>query len=367
MIDVVVKKYAKIIHNLGGIFKNHKMFWFLILFAIVGTILVLFTKAATPIISIEAESSINISSPATKITDSTASGLQAIQFNDQSPSTVNEFVLVAAGDIACPPPGTKTSSSCHHRETANLIKALKPDYVLALGDLQYDDGAYSQYTGAGSYNDSWGVPEIKSITKPVPGNHEYHGSLSGGDAAGYLQYWGDKAGPPGKFFYSYNLGNWHIVALNSEISTSSTSEQTTWLKYDLEANKGQKCILAYWHQSRFSSGYHPSSTGTKPFWDELYAKGADLVLSGHSHNYERFEPQNPDGGLDLINGIIQITNGMGGDKYEAGKSKQPNQIVYQGTDYGILKVVLKSDSYDFQFIPDAGSTFTDSGTNIKCH
>ena len=287
--------------------------------------------------------------------------------NKVSAVTGTDPVIVAAGDIACRSGSSVTAVKCRQKSISDMILGLHQSSplagVLTLGDMQYEDGTYSEFTAPGAYNDTWG--RFKDITRPVPGNHEYHTS----GAAGYYQYFGSAAGPTGKGYYSYNIGKWHIVALNTEISLGSLSDpnsQLSWLSQDLKANT-LPCTMAYTHHSRFSSGYHASSTGYKPIWDVLYANKADVVLGGHSHNYERFAPQNPSGGLDNANGIVQFTVGTGGSAFEAGTGRQPNSLVYNQDTFGFLKMTLRDGSYDFSFIPETGRTFTDSGQGIACH
>jgi hypothetical protein len=190
----------------------------------------------------------------------------------------------------------------------------------------------------------------------VPGNHDYH--TSGG--SGYFGYFGSRAPAP---YYSFDIGGWHLIALNGEISHSSGSPQERWLEADLAAQT-RKCILAYWHEPRFSSGrVHGSDSSFDAFWHDLYAVGADIVLNGHEHNYERFAPQDPSGAADR-RGIRQFVVGTGGadeGTYPFGTPLANSQVRNTGTP-GVLRLVLHPGRYDWRFVPAAGFGFTDSGS-----
>ena len=186
-------------------------------------------------------------------------------------------VVVAAGDIA--------EASGHQRLTSDRVLELDPDRVLLLGDNQYRSGTLAQYQRF--YGPTWG--RFKARTRPVPGNHEYKTPR----AAGYFAYFGKAARPKGRSYYSFDLGGWHLVALNSSIDHGPGSAQERWLRADLVAT-AKRCILAYWHFPRFSSGAHQGNWGSLgSFWNDLYAARADVVLSGHEHSYERFARQTP--------------------------------------------------------------------------
>ncbi|HET6622980.1 MAG TPA: Calx-beta domain-containing protein, partial [Gaiellaceae bacterium] len=200
--------------------------------------------------------------------------------------------VAAAGDVACDPEsdafegGRGDGLECRQRATSDLLVRKRYAAVLALGDLQYEDATRAKF-GA-SYDPSWG--RLRSITRPVPGNHEYR--TDGAD--GYFGYFGAAAGDPAKGYYSYDLGGWHLVALNSSCSEvggcGAGSRQERWLRADLAASSAP-CTLAYWHHPRFSSGSHGSDPSYEAFWRALYEAGADVVLVGHDHDYERFAPQ----------------------------------------------------------------------------
>ncbi|MEO7840027.1 MAG: metallophosphoesterase, partial [Anaerolineales bacterium] len=255
-------------------------------------------------------------------------------------------VFVGAGDIA-------NCSKTEDEATAKLLDNISGT-VFTLGDNAYPDGTASQFTDC--YGPTWG--RHKSRTKPVPGNHDYH--VSG--ASAYYNYFGAAAGDPSKGYYSYNLGAWHIIALNSEISHSAGSAQEKWLRADLAANPNV-CTLAYWHKARFSSGQHGNITSTQTLWQALYDYGADVVLSGHDHTYERFAQQSPSGQADSARGIREFVVGTGGAGLYPFPAIQPNSQVRNNTTYGVLKLTLHSSSYDWQFVPVAGQNFTDSGSS----
>lgn len=204
-------------------------------------------------------------------------------------------MVAAAGDIACSSSGADrggsgTTDRCRQRAVSDLLAGTGLKAVLPLGDNQYERGSLQDYRRF--FDASWG--RVIEITHPVPGNHEY--GTPG--AAGYYAYFGGRAGPVGRGYYSYDVGTWHLIALNSECShgggCGTGSAQERWLRADLAAHR-RTCTLAYWHRPRFSSGVHGSDPSYRVFWQDLYAAGADVVLAGHDHDYERFAPQNPDG------------------------------------------------------------------------
>ena len=258
-------------------------------------------------------------------------------------------VLVGAGDIAdC----TRNQDSL----TANLMDTI-PGTVFADGDNAYPDGSSTVYKNC--YNPTWG--RFKSRTKPVPGNHDY---LTAG-AAGYFNYFGSLAGPSGKGYYSYDLGNWHVVALNSNIAMNVGSAQEVWLKADL-AKSTKQCTVAYWHHPLFSSGNEGAHIETAPLWQDLYNAGAELVIVGHDHDYERFAPQSTNGVADTAFGIREIVAGTGGGGLFSAHPPVPNSEVLNDNTIGVLKLTLHSTSYTWKFLPIPGKTFTDSGST-HCH
>ncbi|MGH2945477.1 MAG: LamG-like jellyroll fold domain-containing protein, partial [Solirubrobacteraceae bacterium] len=285
-------------------------------------------------------------------------------------------VIAAAGDIACDPAnssfngGNGTSSSCHQKHTSDLLVSTSFDAVLAAGDIQYECAGPSAFEQ--SYHPTWG--RLKSITYPAPGNHEYQktggtGCDSSGKASGYFDYFGARAGNPSKGYYSFNLGSWHLIALNSMCyqagGCAAGSPQEEWLRADLAANPAA-CTLAFFHYPRFSSGPSGSDTSMGAFFEALYEARAEIVLSGHDHLYERFAPQTPDAALDSARGVRQFVVGTGGRSlFSFSSTVEPNSEVRSKT-YGILKLVLHPTEYEWQFVSEAGKTFTDSGST-DCH
>jgi chitodextrinase len=253
-------------------------------------------------------------------------------------------VIAAAGDIA--------SSSSGDTATANVLDSLNPSLVLTLGDNAYPSGRSADF--ATWYEPTWGRHKAK--TRPAPGNHEYQTS----GASGYFEYFGSLAGAGNQGYYSFDLGSWHLVSLNSEIARDAGSSQVAWLKNDLAATR-QPCILAYWHKPRFSSGPHGSNATMAPFWDALAAVGADVVLAGHDHLYERFAPQTSSGVADP-NGIRQFVVGTGGRSHYQPRTARANSVVRNGDTFGVLALTLRASSYEWRFVPEAGRTFTDTGS-----
>jgi hypothetical protein len=284
-------------------------------------------------------------------------------------------VIAAAGDIACAPPATRTSNSCHHRDTANLLVAGGYDAVLPLGDLQYECAQASAFRTV--YDPSWG--RVKAISHPAVGDNEYTGSgCSTAGASGYFGYFGAAATPQQPScrsacsgYYSYNLGTWHIVVLNTECSKpgvggcASSSPQGRWLAVDLAAHRNQ-CTLAYWHRPRWRDG--GTSSSSSYFVQKLYDAGAEVILVGHEHLYERFAPQTPSGVADPARGIRQFTVGTGGKSHH-GLARTPprNAEARSGSTYGVLTLTLHPTSYDWRFMPaDGQPNFVDQGSG-DCH
>jgi hypothetical protein len=261
--------------------------------------------------------------------------------------------VVAAGDIVdCKLPGSEA--------TAKLLDKI-PGTVLPIGDLAYPDGSDANFK---CYDKTWG--RHKARTRPAPGNHEYHTA----GAAGYFKYFGSIAGSPGHSYYSFDLGSWHIISLDSQCSEvggcQKGSPEEQWLRDDL-GKHSSNCILAYWHAPLFSSGSeHGNGPEMKPFWDDLYAAGADIVLNGHDHDYERFAPQTPAGAADPAHGIREFVVGTGGKNQRAFRDPLPTTEVRSSSTFGVLKIDLHGHSYDWKFIPVQGGQFTDSG-NGTCH
>src|SRR5690242_2957514 len=260
--------------------------------------------------------------------------------------------LVGAGNIA-------TCTSTGDDATAALLDSI-PGTVFADGDAAYDKGAVTQYTPC--YNSSWG--RHKARTLPAAGELDYKTA----NAAGYFGYFSPAAGDPKQGYYSYDLGAWHIVVLNTGSSSlvpfTATSAQVQWLKADLAAHPA-RCTLAYWHNPLFDSKDAPN-TAVKPLWDVLYAAGADVVVNAHYAFYERFAPQTPAGVADPVGGIREFIAGTGGAAVGTFGTVRANSQVRNSGTFGVLKLTLDATSYAWQFVPVAGQTFTDAGSTA-CH
>ena len=258
-------------------------------------------------------------------------------------------VLVGAGDIA-------SCTLSADEATAKLLDAID-GAVFTAGDNAYENGSAADFSQC--YGPTWG--RHKSRTRPVIGNHEYNTI----GASGYFDYFGAVAGDRTKGYYSYDLGAWHIIVLNSNLAMNAGSPEETWLRSDLAAHP-VRCTLAIWHHPRFSSGHHGSSTASQPLWQALYDANADLVVVGHDHTYERFKPQTPAGAVDMTRGIREFVIGTGGAGLYAFEHPAPNSEVKNNQTHGVLRLTLYGDHYDWKFVPVAGSSFTDSGT-ANCH
>jgi hypothetical protein len=255
--------------------------------------------------------------------------------------------FVGAGDIAL------CTAAGNHHATAALLDSI-PGTVFALGDNAYMSGTLQEYNDC--YDRSWG--RHRSRTRPVPGNHEYETA----GASGYFDYFGSSAGPSGLGHYSFDLGGWHIVALNSNIPVSAASAQGAWLRADLSGNPA-RCTLAYWHHPRFSSGRHGNDDRMRDFWRILYEAGAEVVLAAHDHTYERFAPQDHDGGRDDARGIRQFVAGTGGASLYPFPIARPNSEARVSA-HGVLKLTLRPGGYDWEFVTVSGTSDFGTGT---CH
>jgi hypothetical protein len=275
--------------------------------------------------------------------------------------------VAAAGDIACDPTyiafngGAGTPTECQQKSVSDAIIAGSYDAVLPLGDEQYNSGTAKQF--AASYDPSWG--RLKAISHPVVGNHEY-GSPG---AAPYFAYFGAAAGDPGKGYYSYDLGSWHMVALNSNCDRipgcGPGSPEETWLKSDLAAHPA-RCTLAYWHHPRFSSGQAGDATAMDAIWSDLVAAGAEVVLAGHDHEYERFEPLGASGRVDAVSGIREFVVGTGGKNHMRFKTIEATSVARDSTSFGFLELALGDGVYSWRFVSVPAGGFSDSGTG-SCH
>jgi hypothetical protein len=271
-----------------------------------------------------------------------------------SPSSEPTSVLIGAGDIAdC----TDLSGA---EATAKLLEQ-NTGTVMAVGDLAYPDGSKENFD---CYDKTWG--RVKARTRPAVGNHEFHST----GATFYFKYFGAAAGDAKEGYYSYELGTWHIVVLNSECAEvggcNAGSRQEKWLRGDLAAHPAA-CTLAYWHKPLFSSGgKHGDDPEIKPLWRALYEANADVVVNGHDHDYERFAPQDPDAKADAQRGIREFVAGTGGKNHRPFAEPHANSEVRNADAFGVLKLTLKPGGYDWQFIPEPGKNFTDAGSGV-CH
>ena len=278
-----------------------------------------------------------------------------------SVGTQDEQVLVGAGDIA-------SCTNQNDEATAELLDGVAGT-VFTTGDNVYDFGTAAEFNNC--YEPNWG--RHKARTQPVPGNHDYADGKS--EAEGYFDYFGSAAGEEGKGYYSYELGDWHLIALNSacekgmeecEYRSSLRATMVEWLKEDLATNS-RKCTLAYWHHPLFSSGAHGNNANMKPIWEALYEANVDVVVNGHDHVYERFAPQDPNGVADLAKGIREFVVGTGGrEALRHFNEIMPSSEVRNADTYGVLKLTLHPTSYDWEFVPVPDGTFADSGSD-NCH
>ena len=269
-----------------------------------------------------------------------------------------EAILVGAGDVArCfRKPALETEAA----KTAALIEQV-PGTVFVAGDLVYENGWEEEFRNC--YEPTWG--RFKARTLPVPGNNDYNAPK----AAPYFAYWGSRAGEPGKGYYSVEVGSWRVIGLNSNIESDGGSEQERWLRTEL-ATHPTHCTLAFWHHPVFSSGWGSGMTRTtrkmRDIFRALYEGGADVVITGHDHVYERFGPQDPEGRADPVRGIREFIVGTGGAAPTGFAQIVPNSEVRQADVFGVLKLTLRPDGYTWDFIPIEGQTFHDSGEG-KCH
>ncbi len=262
---------------------------------------------------------------------------------------VGAAVLVGAGDIAA-------CESAGDEATAALLDDI-PGVVFTAGDNVYQRGTAEEFRRC--YEPSWG--RHRSRTYPVPGNHDY-GSPG---AAGYFAYFGERAGSPGRGYYSFRLGDWLLLMLNSNIEIGAGSEQLSWLRAQLELRSGG-CEIVISHHPRFSSGSHGGSAGMSAVWDVLYEHGVEVAIGGHDHIYERFAPMAPSGALDEMRGVRQFVVGTGGFKpYAIRRSLLHNSQVRASGTSGVLKLLLGDGEYQWEFVPVAGKTFRDWGGG-KC-
>jgi hypothetical protein len=294
-----------------------------------------------------------------------------------TPTGPEVVTVVAVGDIACDPAsssfngGEGTGTECAMRATSDLALGLDADAVLALGDLQYECGGYEAFLA--SYDPTWG--RLKDITHPVPGNHEYEEAAASGsgdgtdcsaapDASGYFRYFGDAAGAPGQGWYSFDLGTWHMIALNSNCplidGCGGNAPQGRWLADNLAAND-RACTLAFWHHPRFSSGRHGSDGSVARMWETLDRAGVDVVLTGHDHGYERFAPLNGAQQVDPA-GMRSFVVGTGGRRPRDFPNEEVGSEVRIEDTFGVLQLTLGAQTYGWRFLPTTGEVPLDEGT-----
>ncbi|MFI9456909.1 metallophosphoesterase [Amycolatopsis sp. NPDC052450] len=272
--------------------------------------------------------------------------IDAYQAGDR-PLAAATTTVAAVGDVC--------GSSCN--QTAPLIKNMNPQALILAGDNAYSSGTLSEYKN--NYDPYYG--QFKSITYPTPGNHEYNTS----GASGYFDYFGTRAGERGKGYYSFDVGDWHFVALNSNITRGTGSTQETWLKNDLAAST-KPCTAAFFHHPRFSRGTHGDDSSVTPFFQALYNAKADLIVVGHDHNYQRYAPSRPDGTRDDVNGVRELLIGTGGrGYYNFDQSSAAVQEAGNTNTFGVGKLTLSATDYRSDFVPVSGRTFTDTATG-KC-
>jgi acid phosphatase type 7 len=261
--------------------------------------------------------------------------------------------LIAAGDIA-------SCGSDADEATARLLDR-RPGVIATLGDNAYGSGTRTQFERC--FGPTWG--RHKGRIRPAPGNHDYESR----DAAPYFEYFGAVAGRQGRGFYSYSVGAWRVMVLNSNCEEIGGchhgSPQELWLRAELQRRR-TRCTLAYWHHARFSSGEHGNHDEMGDLWQTLYRANADVILVGHDHDYERFAPQRPNAAADSKRGIRQFVVGTGGASLRAFESRARNSQVRNSDTHGVLVLTLRPKRYSWRFVPVAGKRFTDSGSGA-CH
>jgi acid phosphatase type 7 len=267
-------------------------------------------------------------------------------------------VMVGAGDIAqCPTDDDEATASL----LDDVVREYSEAIVFTTGDNVYPDGAYREFVDC--YDPSWG--RHKERTRPAVGNHDFRQTK----AEGYHQYWGDQGGEFDRYYYSYDIADWHVVVLNSGCHRvgcelgSEDGEQAEWLVQDLEES-GARCTVAVWHHPRWSSGRYENNPDYSGFWEILHDHGAEIVLNGHEHFYERFEPMNAEGNRDDAGGIRQFTIGTGGGELREPESVEANSVVRLAK-HGVLKLTLGDGRYEWDFLSVDGSV-PDRGSGV-CH
>jgi len=276
-------------------------------------------------------------------------------------SVLPELVVVAAGDLVCERSPGSDPNWCQYDDVAALVRAEAPDRFLALGDIQYETGALEDFQDF--YDPFFGA--FRPFTSPVPGNHEYDGSPN---AQGYFDYFGPDAAPAGGYT-SFDLGSWHLIALNSELcfreGCGPGSAQYQWLAQDLAAHAGASCTLAFFHHPRFTTS--GAQGRVRPFWELLYAAHADVVLSGHAHRYERWARQSPVG-VRRARGIRQFVVGTGGRSLHPLGPQRPESFVRgQDDSFGALRLDLRDGSFGYRWLTAPGQpAFHDADATVPC-
>jgi hypothetical protein len=265
-----------------------------------------------------------------------------------TPSSPASVVLVGAGDIA-------DCSTNADEATAKLLDAIDGT-VFTAGDNAYSNGTAVEF--ATCYDPTWG--RHRSRTRPAPGNHDYNTA----GASGYYAYFGANAGEPGMGYYSFDLGAWHVVSLNSNVDATASSAQVAWLTADLAATT-KACVLAYWHHPRFSSGAHGNSTKMAAVWELLQQRNAEVVVQGHDHDYERFAPMTSSGVRDDAHGLRSFVVGTGGTDHRSFSTIQPNSEFRDAVSFGVIRFELSDGAYRWSFLTTTGTT-PDSGSG-SCH
>lgn len=303
---------------------------------------------------------------------------------EAEPPPPDPITLVAAGDIACRPALVESATACRQARTADLVESLAPDAVAALGDNQYQHGELENFNAV--FDPTWG--RFSEIMHPAVGNHEYEGDPERDAAPGYYEYFGAAAGDPAEGYYSWELAGWNVFVLNSgainwtrptggnpalpddcwPVSCAAGSEQEEWLRTELEALPDDACVIAYWHHPRFSSGFGGENQPypeTGPLFADLYEHGAELVLTAHSHNYERFAPVTPDGVADSA-GVRQFVVGTGGRSLQTNTGPQATNSEVLRTDvFGVLELTLEPGGYAARFVGEDGTVVDE--TSGTCH
>lgn len=308
---------------------------------------------------------------ATPGSDQTATPTPAARGSASVTPIQNPLVVMAAGDIACDPvdpefnAGVGTPTRCRQGDTARLLAGA--DLILALGDNQYECGGLAAFRS--SFDRSWGA--YKARIRPAIGNHEHNAGSEGPRAgtgcdsahngAGYYTYFGSAA-PGGE--YSFDEGGWHFATVDTTCGPLTCAARAAWLSGDL-ARHHALCTLVFYHHARWSSGKEGNHPQGDVFWRIAAAAGVEIVLSGHDHDYERFAPMDA-AGRASANGVREFVVGTGGYKFNPLRAVQPNSVVRNNDTFGVLQLTLNATSYQWQFLPIAGQTFTDSGTGT-CH